>query len=504
MESFSYDANCRVFELDNTYKWEDCYGDEVLIPANQRTEDGNSPKEQLASLVKGGSNAKGYTLTEYINDINRENTEVFAEYGADEKVRQAYTYGESGIGERVSVDKSEESSYYLYDGRNSVTGILTENGNLTNSYQYDPYGNLTSGTADGVNYYGYNGESTNVKTGLQYLRARYYNAENGTFTTEDSDLGTTENPLTRNRYDYATNNPLNYSDPTGHSLWSRIKSTAKKVAKKVVKTVVKAAKTAIKTVKNVVKTVKNAISHTSRSSRSSTISRLTRNVSTNSNAYKNNTFYTNASYNRTKMSKGVKLVGGHSKSKNKQYSSFYNFATIRSNEIRANINRIMCSTNKRINTLITGTKDNVNLTVTRGINISGTLGVWTYDFSIGLSFDAKGNVGIQHSFAGGVTASAAPSISAAGYTTVTNAPDIFELENEGSNVGGALAAPVMGVPVYASGDFVVTGDPNSSDKHYYGVTVAGGVGTPGGEVHAEISNTKTDASINVFDIIKKK
>ena len=77
------------------------------------------------------------------------------------------------------------SSYYLYDGRNSVTGILTENANLTNSYQYDPYGNLTSGTADGVNYYGYNGESTSVKTGLQYLRARYYNAENGTFTTED-------------------------------------------------------------------------------------------------------------------------------------------------------------------------------------------------------------------------------------------------------------------------------------------------------------------------------
>lgn len=155
-----YDGdNNRVFELDNTYKWEDCYGDEVLIPANQRTEDGNSPKEQLASLVKGGSNAKGYTLTEYINDINRENTEVLAEYGADEKVRQAYTYGESGIGERVSVDKSEESSYYLYDGRNSVTGILTETANLTNSYQYDSYGNLTSGTADGVNYYGYNGES---------------------------------------------------------------------------------------------------------------------------------------------------------------------------------------------------------------------------------------------------------------------------------------------------------------------------------------------------------
>lgn len=232
-----YDGdNNRVFELDNTYKWEDCYGDEVLIPANQRTEDGNSPKEQLASLVKGGSNAKGYTLTEYINDINRENTEVLAEYGADEKVRQAYTYGESGIGERISVDKSTESSYYLYDGRNSVTGILTETANLTNSYQYDPYGNLTSGTADGVNYYGYNGESTNVKTGLQYLRARYYNAENGTFTTEDSDLGTTKNPLTRNRYAYTSNNPVNYDDPTGHSWWKKAVSAVKNVGKKIVNT----------------------------------------------------------------------------------------------------------------------------------------------------------------------------------------------------------------------------------------------------------------------------
>ncbi|MCB5536160.1 hypothetical protein LIP73_06615 [Dorea longicatena] len=40
-----YIRNNRVFELDNTYKWEDCYGDEVLIPENQRTKDGDSPKE---------------------------------------------------------------------------------------------------------------------------------------------------------------------------------------------------------------------------------------------------------------------------------------------------------------------------------------------------------------------------------------------------------------------------------------------------------------------------
>ena len=347
-----YDGdNNRVFELDNTYKWEDCYGDEVLIPANQRTEDGNSPKEQLASLVKGGSNAKGYTLTEYINDINRENTEVLAEYGADEKVRQAYTYGESGIGERVSVDKSEESSYYLYDGRNSVTGILTETANLTNSYQYDSYGNLTSGTADGVNYYGYNGESTNVKTGLQYLRARYYNAENGTFTTEDSDLGTTENPLTRNRYDYTTNNPLNYSDPTGHSLWSRIKSTAKKAAKavksvgkkivntakKVVKTVVntakKAAKTIVNTVKGVAKTAKNAAKHAKQTYQS------VKNRVTSSSTYQKIT--SRGSQFIRSVSNGVQKI-------EKTYTSFKSYVSERTAEIRSEVVRHMCTTTNRI------------------------------------------------------------------------------------------------------------------------------------------------------------
>ena len=347
-----YDGdNNRVFELDNTYKWEDCYGDEVLIPENQRTEDGDSPKEQLASLVKGGSNAKGYTLTEYINDINRENTEVLAEYGADEKVRQAYTYGENGIGERVSVDKSEESSYYLYDGRNSVTGILTENANLTNSYQYDPYGNLTSGTADGVNYYGYNGESTNVKTGLQYLRARYYNAETGTFTTEDSDLGTTENPLTRNRYAYTSNNPVNYDDPTGHSWWKKAASAVKRVGKKIANTAKKVVKNVVNTVKNVAKTVVNTVKkavgwvqNTAKNPKKA--------IQKAKNAVQNKYRQAQTSISNT-YHKVVSAGSRFIKSVNneieryKTYSSFKAYAEDRTHEIRKKIQREMCTSTDR-------------------------------------------------------------------------------------------------------------------------------------------------------------
>ena len=353
--NYKYNDSNQLIKRTNAKIW----GNEVLIPENLRTKDGDSPKEQLASLVKGGSNAKGYTLTEYINDINRENTEVLAEYGADEKVRQAYTYGESGIGERVSVDKSEESSYYLYDGRNSVTGILTENANLTNSYQYDPYGNLTSGTADGVNYYGYNGESTNVKTGLQYLRARYYNAETGTFTTEDSDLGTTENPLTRNRYDYTTNNPLNYSDPTGHSLWSRIKGAAKKAvktvakaAKKVVKTVVNTAKKAVKTVvsgvKAAAKWVQNAVSHPKQ-----VIQQAKNTVKKKAKQTYQKVASAGSGFVKAVSNGGIRggfsYVGNGAK---KVYSSFKSYAAERTSEIRATIHKEMCTTNNRISSLL--------------------------------------------------------------------------------------------------------------------------------------------------------
>ncbi|GAA6410198.1 hypothetical protein K040078D81_43150 [Blautia hominis] len=45
---------------------------------------------------------------------------------------------------------------------------MTQAGALTNSYRYDPYGALTSGTPDAVNYYGYNAESTHVRFFRKY------------------------------------------------------------------------------------------------------------------------------------------------------------------------------------------------------------------------------------------------------------------------------------------------------------------------------------------------
>jgi RHS repeat-associated protein len=55
------------------------------------------------------------------------------------------------------------------------------------------------------------------ETGLDYMHARYYANAQGRFTSADSILGSIANPQSLNRYAYVGNNPLNFSDPSGHS-----------------------------------------------------------------------------------------------------------------------------------------------------------------------------------------------------------------------------------------------------------------------------------------------
>jgi hypothetical protein len=48
------------------------------------------------------------------------------------------------------------------------------------------------------------------------MHARYCSSAQGRFTSPDTVLGSIANPQSLNRYAYVGNNPLNFSDPTGH------------------------------------------------------------------------------------------------------------------------------------------------------------------------------------------------------------------------------------------------------------------------------------------------
>ena len=125
----------------------------------------------------------------------------------------AYVYGT----DRLSLDRFDGSTgYYLYDPKESVTGITNSDGQICRSYRYGAFGEITYGAPQYENIYAYNGESYNPNVGSLYLRARYYNVATGAFFTEDTYLGNIMEPLTLNRYVYCVGNPVNYVDPSGN------------------------------------------------------------------------------------------------------------------------------------------------------------------------------------------------------------------------------------------------------------------------------------------------
>ena len=119
-----------------------------------------------------------------------------------------YVYG-AGLVSQVS---GANSYYYLADGLGSTMKTVDASGAVVNGYTYDIYGKKTSSTGSQANEFDFAGQQTDP-TGLQYLRARYYDPETGTFMSRE--------PLAvlpiwpGAPYGYADSNPADKVDPTG-------------------------------------------------------------------------------------------------------------------------------------------------------------------------------------------------------------------------------------------------------------------------------------------------
>ena len=98
-----------------------------------------------------------------------------------------------------------------------VSHRTPSDGQAAASSRYHLYGASKASTDTTGNPFAYNGEARD-DTGLDYLHARYYDSQGGTFLTEDSYPGEATDPLSQNRYSYAQNNPVNYTDPSGHRM----------------------------------------------------------------------------------------------------------------------------------------------------------------------------------------------------------------------------------------------------------------------------------------------
>ena len=114
------------------------------------------------------------------------------------------------------------SCLYLYDGTGNPVGLSTSLSVTALALQYDPYGASTRTDNAGLNGayttnpYGFGTGIVNPDTGEIRFGQRYYDPTTGTWTQQDT-LNAPLDPTNANRYEYAGDNPVNNSDPTGRS-----------------------------------------------------------------------------------------------------------------------------------------------------------------------------------------------------------------------------------------------------------------------------------------------
>jgi len=116
----------------------------------------------------------------------------------------------------VLVGKKDENGLFFYhpDNLGSTDIVTDEYGQLVEDNEYYPYGETP---VAGKSRHQFTGQVKDT-TGLLYYNARYYDPELRQFTQPDTVLQNIYDPQLLNRYAYARNNPLKYTDPSGNFL----------------------------------------------------------------------------------------------------------------------------------------------------------------------------------------------------------------------------------------------------------------------------------------------
>ena len=207
--NLQYDPNGNLIQ-DGNYFYE--YNSlNQLIQIRQNNENGRILEEyeydNNGDRIKKTSYHEDFTSTityyidkNFIRVINNSGTYDFI-----------YYYNDGQLIAKQNPDNSK--SYFHPDHLGSSNIITDEAGNKIEETTYLPFGDILEGGNDRFTYTGKEKDST----GLMYYGARYYSPFLRRFTQPDTLIQDIYDPQSLNRYAYARNNPLKYTDPEGHS-----------------------------------------------------------------------------------------------------------------------------------------------------------------------------------------------------------------------------------------------------------------------------------------------
>ncbi len=218
--TYTYDDNGNTLSeaIDNDqtqYQWD---SRNRLVQHNKTTPIGNTTitlqydidKNRIEKTVTESGSANS---TQYIVDNNQDYAPVIHEVDRDTLAnRVTYTYGD----DLLAQNRANLHQIYHYDGLGSTRLLTDSSGNTTDIYQYEAFGQILNQTGVSENSYLFTGEQFDSTLGQYYLRARYYDPNNGRFTQMDEWRGCGYIPLESNKFIYSESDPANKIDPSGY------------------------------------------------------------------------------------------------------------------------------------------------------------------------------------------------------------------------------------------------------------------------------------------------
>lgn len=117
---------------------------------------------------------------------------------------------------RVAIVTGSGVNYFHKDHLGSSTVMTDASGEEVEATEYWPFGNQRNHNGAEVSDYKFTDQELDAESGLYNYNARLYDPVLGRFISPDTIVQDPYDPQTLNRYSYARNNPLIYTDPSGH------------------------------------------------------------------------------------------------------------------------------------------------------------------------------------------------------------------------------------------------------------------------------------------------
>lgn len=209
--TYTYDANG-----NQTSDGTKCY---VYNEANQLKQVKNCSNNQLIAEYVYDYNGTRLIKKQYVNGVldktvyspsDKYETTKIASGGATQNT--SYYFANDQI--IAKKDSTGNKTYFHNDHLGSSSVITDASGAVVESTKYDPWGEVTAGGTKSK--FQYTGQEKDSETGLNYYNARYYDSHIKRFTQPDDYVQNIYDPQDLNPYSYVKNNPIRYTDPTGH------------------------------------------------------------------------------------------------------------------------------------------------------------------------------------------------------------------------------------------------------------------------------------------------